>query len=186
MPDRAAIFIDGAYFEYVVRDEFGGVQVNFQALAESMAKGTDILRTYYYHCPPYQSNPPTQEESERYATRRRFYTALDRLPRYTVRLGRLEYRGNKPDGSPRFEQKRVDILLSVDVAQLAAKGQIQQVILLAGDSDFIPAITVAKTEGVLVTLFHGNSCHSDLWQEVDERIKLDQSFIDSVTLNASG
>ena len=68
------------------------------------------------------------------------------------------------------------------MVQLAAKGQIQQAILVAGDSDFIPAITVAKAEGVLVRLFHGNSYHSDLWQEVDERIKFDQTFIDSVTL----
>lgn len=182
MPDRAAIFIDGAYFEYVVRNEFNSVPIDFQALAKAMAKDKDILRTYYYHCPPYQSNPPTKEESERYATRRRFFTALDRLSRFTVRLGRLEFRGQRLDGSPRFEQKRVDILLGVDIAQLSAKGQIQQVILLAGDSDFIPAVTVAKNEGVLVTLFHGDNCHSDLWQEADERIKLDQAFIDSVIL----
>lgn len=147
-----------------------------------MVGGADLLRTYYYHCPPYQSNPPTQEEKERYAARRSFYTALDRLPRFSVRLGRLESRGHEPDGRPKFEQKRVDILLGVDLVQLAAKGQIQQAILLAGDSDFIPAVTVAKAEGVLVRLFHGSNCHSDLWQEVDERIKIDQVLIDSVAL----
>ena len=182
MADRAAIFIDGAYLEYVLKDEFKGASIDFSSLSRAMAENADILRTYYYHCPPYQGNPPTQEERERYSARRSFYTALDRLPRFAVRLGRLEFRGLGPDGRPRFEQKRVDILLGVDMVQLAAKGQIQQAILLAGDSDFIPAVTVAKAEGVLVRLFHGNSCHSDLWQEVDERIKFDQTFIDSVTL----
>ena len=46
MPDRAAIFIDGAYLEYTVRDEFGGVPLNFQTLASTMAKGTEILRRW--------------------------------------------------------------------------------------------------------------------------------------------
>ena len=177
MPDRAAIFIDGAYLEYVLRDEFNSSPIDFRALSLAMAGQADILRTYYYHCPPYQGNPPTQEESRRYAARRSFYTALDRLPRFSVRLGRLAPRGLELDGTPRYEQKRVDILLGVDLVLLAAKGQIQQAILFAGDSDFIPAVEIARNEGVLVRLFHGNNCHSDLWQEVDERVKIDQSFI---------
>ncbi len=179
MADYTAIFIDGAYLDYVLRDEFNGVRVDFSALANSIASGTDILRTYYYHCLPYQSRPPTSEESERYASRRRFFTALERLPRFEVRLGRLELRYG-PDGTRRFEQKRVDILLGVDMVQLAAKGRIQQVVLIAGDSDFIPAVNIAKSEGVLIRLFHGEGCHSELWQVADERVKMDQPFIDAV------
>lgn len=181
MPDRSAVFIDGAYLEFCLREEFGSPRIDFQALSQKMAQGSDLFRSYYYHCYPYQGNPPTEEERQRYANRRRFYTALERLPRYSVRLGRLEKRGFEDDGvTPRFEQKRVDILLGVDLVLLAAKQQIQQAIILAGDSDFIPAITVAKTEGVLITLYHGDGCHSDLWQEVDERIRIDRAFIDSI------
>ena len=181
MADRAAIFIDGAYLEFCLRHEFHQARIDYQKLAETMAGTADLLRTYYYHCPPYQGNPPTSEERERYANRRRFYTALDRLPRYKVRLGILEKRGEEADGiTPRFQQKRVDILLGVDLVQLAAKRQIQQAILLAGDSDFIPAVEVAKAEGVLVRLYHGNGCHSDLWQEADERVRIDDAFINSV------
>ena len=105
---------------------------------------------------------------------------MERLRRYTVRLGRLAYRGNNESGAPIFEQKRVDILLGVDLVQLAAKQAIQEAILVAGDSDFIPAVIAAKSEGVLVRLFHGDRPHSDLWQEADERIQLTQSLIDSV------
>ncbi|MBI2305530.1 MAG: NYN domain-containing protein [Chloroflexi bacterium] len=181
MADRVAIFIDGAYLEYMLKDEFKSVPIDFQAFSKAMAGSADILRTYYYHCPPYQSSPPTEEERQRYAARRKFYTAIDRLPRFTVRLGRLALRGVGTDGTPSFEQKRVDILLGVDMTQLAVKGQIQQAELLAGDSDFIPAVTVAKNEGILVRLFRGGGCHSDLWQEVDERVRIDQTFIDSVT-----
>jgi len=182
MADRVAIFIDGAYLEYVLKDDFGMPRISFEQLSASMAGDGSILRTYYYHCPPYQGNPPTTEEKQRYDARRRFYTSLDRLPRFTVRLGRLEFRGTGADGKPRFEQKRVDILLGVDLVQLAAKGKIDQAILLAGDSDFIPAVIAAKSEGVLVRLFHGASVHSDLWQEVDERVKFDADFIKSITI----
>ena len=66
------------------------------------------------------------------------------------------------------------------MVQLAAKGQIQEAVLIAGDSDFIPAVSVAKAEGVLVKLYHGSNPHSDLWQEVDERIKFTSDFISSV------
>ena len=102
------------------------------------------------------------------------------LPRFEVRQGRLEFRGNATDGRPIFEQKRVDIMLGVDMVQLAAKGYIQQALLLAGDSDFIPAVAAAKAEGVLVKLFHGRSYHIDLLREVDERVTLDQCFVNSV------
>ena len=71
-------------------------------------------------------------------------------------------------------------MLGVDLVQLAAKGQIQQAILLAGDSDFIPAVIAAKSEGGLIRLFHGGGVHSDLWQEVDERVEINDEFIKSI------
>ncbi len=181
MPDRVAIFVDGGYLESVLRDEFRGARIDHGKLSSTMAGDDTILRTYCYDCPPYQSNPPTEEEKTRYANKRRFFTYLERLPRYSVRLGILAKR-TSPDGSPRFEQKRVDILLGVDLVQLAAKGQIQQAILLAGDSDFIPAVTAAKQEGVIVRLYHGARPHNDLWQEVDERVRIDQPLIDAILL----
>ncbi len=183
MANRVAIFIDGAYLDHLLREEFGGVRIDYQALSQSMAGDSDILRTYYYHCPSYQGNPPTQEERERYSAQRQFFDTLERLPRYAVRLGRLAKRRAGKRGKVRYEQKQVDILLGVDMVQLAAKQNIQEAVLLAGDSDFIPAVTAAKTEGVVVKLFHGERPHSDLWQEADDRTQITQSFIDSVLLH---
>ena len=118
MAGRVAIFIDGAYLDHVLRNEFKDARIDYEALSKELAGDSDVLRTYYYHCPPYQGNPPTQDERDRYAAQRKFYTALERLPRFSVRLGRLAYRGDDAAGRPKFEQKRVDILLGVDMVLL--------------------------------------------------------------------
>jgi uncharacterized LabA/DUF88 family protein len=115
--------------------------------------------------------------------------ALSRLPRFQVRLGKLEYRGRKADGSPIFAQKRVDILLGVDMVELAATRQINRAILVAGDSDFLPAIEVVKRHGVLAVLWHGtrgghgrpSTCHNDLWDMCDERFEIDVAVAKAVS-----
>ena len=85
-----------------------------------MVGENELLRAYYYHCLPYQSNPPTGDERRRYAAKHRFVTALRHIPRFDVRLGKLAYRGTDRDGQPIFQQKRVDLMLGVDMALLAA------------------------------------------------------------------
>lgn len=179
---RVAIFIDGAYLDYTLRDDFGSASIDYGKLSQALAGGREILRTYYYHCLPYQSNPPTIEESERFGKKQAFFSALRRLPRYEVREGRLEFRGMRDDGAPIFQQKRVDIMLGVDLTLLSAGRQITDVILVAGDSDFIPAVVVAKNEGVVIWLYHGskNPPHRDLWDLADERVALTQELIDSI------
>ena len=178
---RIAIFIDGAYLDFVLKDHFGLPRVDFHRLAEHMAGGIEILRTYYYHCPPYQGSPPTPEERERFSRADRFHKYLERLPRYEVRLGRLARRYDE-QGNLRFEQKRVDIKLGVDMALLAGKSQIIHAALVAGDSDFLPAIEAAKVEGVLVHLYHGPTYHKDLWDQCDERTLIDQALIDAIRI----
>ncbi len=69
---RVAIFIDGGYLDYVLRQQFNMARVDYGKLAEYLAGGIDILRTYYYHCLPYQGNPPTAEESNRLASMQSF------------------------------------------------------------------------------------------------------------------
>lgn len=182
MSDKVGIFIDGAYLDRIFQDEFNSPKVDYEKLAVWMSQGVPIFRTYYYHCLPYQSNPPTDQERERFSKRQSFYNRLSQLPRYEIRLGKLERRGKTEDGTPLFIQKRVDILLGVDLVLLAAKQRITHAIIFAGDSDFLPAIMVAKNEGVLITLCHGTAHppHDDLWQSADERIPLTQEVITSI------
>jgi hypothetical protein len=50
---RAAIFIDGAYLDFTLRQEFAGVRIDYGKLSsELLPAGMDLLRTYYYCCPP--------------------------------------------------------------------------------------------------------------------------------------
>lgn len=45
-------------------------------------------------------------------------------------------------------QKGVDMRIGVDIASLTYKNQVDQIILIAGDSDFVPAAKLARREGV--------------------------------------
>lgn len=193
---RLAIFVDGGYADKIASAEFG-VKPAYGKLSEAIADAVrattrepiDLLRTFYYHCPPYQSNPPTADEARRFGQARSFFQALRRLPKYEVREGRLAYRGLDARGAPIFQQKRVDLLLGLDFALLAGKQQISHAAILSGDSDLIPAMVVAKQEGVSVWLVHGPrrsraegkpTYAQELWEAADQRFELDQAFMDKV------
>ena len=45
-------------------------------------------------------------------------------------------------------QKGVDMRLGIDIASLANKGEVNQIVLIAGDSDFVPAAKYARREGI--------------------------------------
>lgn len=183
---KAAIFVDGGYFDLVSRD-CGSPRIDFGKLATELSRPDDLLRTYYYHCLPYMSPVPTPEEEERYAGKQRFFSALNRLNRFEVREGKLEYRGTDRESSrPIFEQKRVDIYLGVDLVLLAVKQRIHRAILITGDSDFLPAIRAAKNEGVLIHLYHGTGPqqpHRDLWEEADDRTVITPDLLNTFLLS---
>jgi uncharacterized LabA/DUF88 family protein len=172
---RTAIFIDGGYLDHVLAASGFSGRIDLSRLSAHLAGSSELLRTCYYHCLPYQSDVPTSEEAARFARMQRFLDALERLPRYLVRTGQLVRRGSYQDGSPVLEQKQVDILLALDVALLAVKRQVTEMVLVTGDSDFLPALRIARDEGVLVRLAHrtgSQAPHRTLWTEADERIPL--------------
>ena len=171
MPDRAAVLIDGGYFDKVLND-LGRLRVDFQKFSNKVCGTTERLRTYYYHCMPYQSNPSTLDERQRYSSMDRFMYSLRMLPRFEVRLGRLQFINDE------FRQKGVDVLLSMDLVELAATGQISKAVIVTGDSDFAPAAKRARDKGVLVVLFYSPSTyvHDELFQSCDDRLTLDRDF----------
>lgn len=174
MPHDAAIFIDGGYLQKVLENEFGYAKLDFAKLVREMHGDDFLIRAYYYNCMPLQGE--SAEERLRYDNARRFYAALNKIPHFEVRFGRLVERNGE------LTQKRVDILFAIDLVLLALKKRISTAYILTGDSDFVPAIQVAKNEGVVVHLFHGKkrSVHDDILQAVDDRTEIGGSFIEKV------
>ena len=126
---------------------------------------------------PYQSSPPSAEEKARYAAIDRFIYSLKKIPRFEVRLGKLSYIHGE------FVQKRVDVLLSVDLVRMSWGRQIQRAVLLSGDSDLVPAVQAAKDAGVLTQVYYSRrSVHDELLQACDDRFEIIRELIDSVKL----
>ena len=68
------------------------------------------------------------------------------------------------------QQKGVDMKIGVDIASLAYKHQVQQIILIAGDSDFVPAAKLARREGIDFILDPmWADVRSDLFEHIDGR-----------------
>ncbi len=170
---RAAIFIDGGYLLKQLQD--AKVNPDYSRLAEFLLRPLrrntqlDLMRCYFYYCPPWMSEKPTEAELRRMAAHERFMAEMQEgCDRWQVRLGKLERRR---DGDKEvFAQKRVDVQLSVDLVQHTAAGHIQHAVLVAGDSDFIPAIVAAKESGTTLTLWcdRDRSVHRDLLKLADE------------------
>lgn len=156
------------------------MRVCYRKFSEHVSNQQERLRTYYYDCPPYVSSPPTAEERARKANFDRFVARLASESRFQVRLGRLA----KFQGQERFQQKMVDILLAMDLVQLSVQHQIQRAVLLANDSDLVPAIEVAKNAGVVVELYHLDhpKPHTELKGACDDCIVITQDIVDLIHL----
>ncbi|MFT2636092.1 NYN domain-containing protein [Helicobacter pylori] len=66
------------------------------------------------------------------------------------------------------KQKGVDIKIGLDIATLALKKLVQKIVLISGDSDFVPAAKLARVEGIIFTLDPvGNPVREDLEEHID-------------------
>ena len=66
------------------------------------------------------------------------------------------------------QQKGVDMRIGIDIASLAYKKQADQIILIAGDSDFVPAAKLARREGIDFILDPmGADIKADLFEHID-------------------
>ncbi len=144
-------------------------------------QGDTLFRIFYYDCYPAEgsaTNPisgKTLDFSDAPVSRyrRNFLDDLKLKPRVALRLGELITTGWKiPQNRTReiidkietgqhlqeddvhldFTQKQVDIKVGLDIAWLSGKRIVDKIILVTGDSDFIPAMKYARKEGAMVFL----------------------------------
>jgi uncharacterized LabA/DUF88 family protein len=161
-----------------------------------IAPGEELFRIYCYHCPPYggtETHPLTGKQvdfagTSTFISNTNLIRDLSLKKGVAFRAGELSFdgwmikkfatkdivktrRAPVPDDfAPDLKQKRVDMKIGLDVAWLASKRIVDRLVLVTGDSDFVPAMKFARREGVqvvLVTMEHRQIKH-DLLVHADE------------------
>lgn len=146
----------------------------------ALAPDEALFRFFYYDCPPLDEEHinPLDGVKIDFATlpksqsRKMFLSEMGRLDFVALRLGKARARGwtlhqsaEKRAFTTRqavpllpadiylnVEQKGVDMRIGIDVATLALKRIVDRIILLSGDTDMIPAMKLARREGVQVVI----------------------------------
>lgn len=142
--------------------------------------GYELLRIYYYDAPPSSESLKTPvgkasinlATTERYRLSQSLYDQLILKPHFALRMGETHLSPVqwtvKPSASkqllkePRplvdedfkldLSQKGVDMRVGLDMARLALKETVRSIVVVTGDSDFVPAFKFARREGVKVIL----------------------------------
>lgn len=149
-------------------------------------------RIYYYDCPPSKEKAlfPISKTSSDFSDAKGYKKALaflsevKLLDNFAVREGVLAFKGWKlkpgiynSDGTlkrpaltdsdfrPDLQQKGVDTKIGLDLAWISYERICNNVILVTGDSDFVPAIKTARRNGVFVTLYTLNHSVMSLLKE---------------------
>ncbi len=119
-----------------------------------------------------------------YCAKQQYLDSLNLLDRVEVRKGevqRKEIRCTKGPNHIKFVQKRVDVLLSVDMVRLAWANFVDKIVLVSGDRDFLPAVNAAKDAGTIIKLIYAKEpkayVHTNLLMAVDERQVLNKTLI---------
>lgn len=158
----------------------------------------NLYRIFYYDCPPLikkNHNPITHKAIDFNKTpesifRRALHIELRKLRKVALRLGRLSESGEWQIKSDKItpllkgkmcieqlvendvvysvRQKGVDMKIGLDIASLAYKKLVDQIVLIAGDSDFVPASKLARREGIDFILDPmWNPINPDLHEHID-------------------
>lgn len=78
------------------------------------------------------------------------------------------------------DQKGVDMKIGLDIASLAYKKQVDQIVLISGDSDFVSAAKLARREGIDFVLDPlGAPIKPDLFEHIDGLRTCDNRYIDN-------
>lgn len=137
-----------------------------------------LYRIFYYDCVPLSKkfhNPVSHKlidfsKSPEYKFRMDLIEGLKRKRKVALRLGTLKDNSNwliypsvtkellsgkkalsdltERDVYLEIKQKGIDMKIGVDIASLAMKRFVDRIVLVSGDSDFVPASKLARREGI--------------------------------------
>jgi uncharacterized LabA/DUF88 family protein len=137
-----------------------------------------LHRVMYYDASPYKDNaalPISRKNinfglSDLAKQREALHAALCRKRKFALRLGHVHRESDWTLSGPALKallkgertvsdltdndftlplrQKGVDMRIGIDIAALALKQQVDKIVLVAGDADFVPAAKLARREGI--------------------------------------
>jgi uncharacterized LabA/DUF88 family protein len=162
--DKAAVLIDNWYLQ---KEVLGNIPGQYEKFKLDYERFSDLLcrninaerfRSYVYDV-DIDSN-------------KTIMASIRKRNSFETRLGKLQ------ESDRGIKQKKVDILLAIDMIKLALKNKIQHIVLITGDGDFVPAVEYVKEEGVKVHLRHaGTSYDNELSQACDTSAAIDNTVI---------
>lgn len=140
----------------------------------------ELLRIYYYDAPPSSETvvkPVSRSKlnlttTERFRLSQSLYDQLVLKPHFALRMGETRVSPNKWRIKPRvarelisahrpladedfdvdLAQKGVDLRIGLDMARLALRETVRAMVVVTGDSDFVPAFKFVRREGVKIVL----------------------------------
>ncbi len=154
---NTAILIDNMYFEHIC-SAYGCERVDYTKIPDILLRtGEEHFRTFVFDALPYvpDFNPQT-DQIERKANKKSFLDKLQYLERIAVELGEVRpkftkcYKCKNEFSVP--IQKLVDVKISVRLTSLAWQKVVSKIVLVAGDSDLIPAVEAINGSGTTVRL----------------------------------
>lgn len=155
-----------------------------------------LYRIFYYDCPPINKkvyHPLLKQtvdlgKTADYKWATDFFEELKCKRKFAVRLGQLsentaQYSLSQP-ATKKLMRREIDVSdlkekdfqfkveqKGVDIISMALKKQVQQIMLISGDSDFVPAAKQARREGIDVILAPmGATIKPDLHEHIDGMI----------------
>lgn len=193
--NKIAILIDGGFFIQRFRqiNSADPVKKDVEVLIDAIMTKVShknpcsglhpdiLLRTFYYDCEPFGKTLKHPSGSHvdystlpTFAKQTAYLKSLDTVEQFALRLGILSFNGWKARASqpkkfyPDFRQKGVDMKIGLDIAWMAGKSTVDKIVLVAGDSDFIAPMKLARREGIQIYLYPmGNNLKGELIKHAD-------------------
>jgi len=171
MAERVMIFIDGSNLYHSLKNIFGRTDLDIGKFCYNLLRRRKLIRIYYYN-----AKVGMKEEPERYKHQQAFFAGVNAIPYSELRLGRLVYT-NWPTVPP--YEKGIDVQLTTDMLNHSFKNNYDVAILVAGDSDFAPALQAVKDSGkhVEVALFGRGGTSQQLRRVTDRVITINARFL---------
>lgn len=157
-------------------------------ICRKISPNEERYRTYYYDALPWANTPPTPLDEVRTRKKQHFLDRLKLLRKFEVRCGRFQKISSKCNHCGleivKFNQKLVDILISVDLVHLAWGKLVDSIAIVKGDSDITPAIRKAKEAGAMIYLIYDPLVYiqDDLKMIYDDRLEIDKELMDASIL----